>query len=149
MCDYSLEGYASRDALIGEKLKLTRFPSGSVGLVDTVASKKYGYACAVCLKEGTVLSVTFHRDTMPIGMKKTERATFVRFKHAGHRDALHFDNGATLLLQTIPGAEIEVLNPAVKEIEAEALKPVKVDAKPKPTAASRTVGARLRQALNV
>lgn len=92
MCDYSLEEYASRNAVKEDDLTLQTFESGSRGFVATDGDPEY----AVCLQPGTRLNVTRN------GVATT--AIFVQpdKKPAGHRDCLLFaGTNDPLSLQTL------------------------------------------------
>jgi hypothetical protein len=120
MCDYSLEMYRTRDAVVGETLETHRFTSGSVGCV---APEDTG--CAVCLNHGTIMSLAGISDHVQNtwGVADTATVTFVRTPVGPHHDAVRFDNGAVLTLQQLgPKIRIRVLNPAVDQIKEDAIK---------------------------
>lgn len=123
MCDYSLEGYTSRKANVGEKLTVQRFPTGSAGCVA-----EGGSLTPVCLIPGTVLTVTAP-EGVPIANiigTKPVKATFVQVtdQDSPYRDRLKIDgiDHPPYILGHFVGATIEVLNPEVRKLKEEAAK---------------------------
>jgi hypothetical protein len=102
MCDYSLENVMSRPAKVGDKLMVTTF----------AASVTRGFAAvnepevAVCLRPGT--EVAFDRPVEFNGWfsflpNRSTGAKVARFRQIatdipGHRDALEFPDGKTVLV---------------------------------------------------
>ncbi len=119
MCDYSLQGLASRPAEVGDQLVSTKF----------VNSLTRGFAAvdeplvAVCLRPGTELAFEqeveydhpFRRLLPRFGFGRTG-ARLARFRqvnverHETHHDALEFPDGRIVLLtRLIPGQRASVL----------------------------------------
>ena len=96
MCDYSLEAYQSRPAVVGEKLALRRFASGSMGFAS-------GTVCdtAVCIPaESRLLLQGIGEGPQTVhGVGSVEEAVLTRLKRGLYKDAVRFSNGAQVLLQ--------------------------------------------------
>ena len=108
MCDYSLEGYRSRPAQVGEQYVTSRFPSASIGL--TVPSDCH---TAVCLMADTKLRIEGVSEDLQrtYGVEAAEDATFIRRDSGSYRDAIRFVNGAEVLLQQLGvGVKIRVVD---------------------------------------
>jgi len=123
MCDYSLMMIDNRLAVEGEELVAHRFRSGSTGLVSLLDftnwqvrrpafwqrfkdcfSSQTEPRPVVCIPPGARLRLR--------GFGPCEKATFAQLSPESrlHRDLLHFDNGATLLVQMLPeGQRVTVL----------------------------------------
>lgn len=69
MCDYSLEAWKSRDAVVGEELVVRRFGGGSTGFSDMKDMDT-----AVCMKPGTELAF---EQPVRLGERCGEPATTV------------------------------------------------------------------------
>lgn len=115
MCDYSLEAYQSRPAAIGEKLTLSRFPSGSMGFAS-------GSACdlAVCVPADTSLRLEGIGEMVQraYGVGAVEEVTMIRLEGTAYRDAVRFSNGKEVLLQRLDcGLTAVVLAADVDSIE--------------------------------
>jgi hypothetical protein len=67
MCDYSLENYASRKAVAGEDLVLTRFASNSIGFTSADND-----TCVVCCEPG--MTMTLHFDVFPMDVTFAQKA---------------------------------------------------------------------------
>lgn len=99
MCDYSLEAYQSRPAEIGEKLTLSRFPSGSMGFAS-------GTKCdtAVCIPAESKLLLEGIGEVAQKahGIGAVEEVAMTRLENAGpYKDAVRFANGTEVLLQRL------------------------------------------------
>ena len=110
MCDYSLELYRSRPATQEEQYTLHRFPSGTMGFVA-------GTDCetAVCLPAGARLSLQGINETVQraFSIGPAEEVTMTRLEVTGHahRDAVRFENGREVLLQSLNAGVICTLAP--------------------------------------
>ena len=131
MCDYSLEGYASRAAVNGEDLVVKSFPSGTHGFVaDSIAGRKRrpekiivlgNWAtndCAVCCKPGVEMilhlegphetrhpeSVTkvFERPELFSGETPVVFHKRTNVNRTMHKDGFITPSGRFLLLQDLP-----------------------------------------------
>jgi hypothetical protein len=114
MCDYSLENVVSRDARVGDRLVTSDFAKSITRGFAAVESPQM----AVCLRPGT--EIAFDREVeydgmLPfLGNRKTG-ARLARFRQVihdipGHRDALEFPNGKTVLLtKLVKGQHARVL----------------------------------------
>lgn len=136
MCDYSLEHYRSRPAVVGEKLKVHQFVSWSIGMVGAPVLAKaatllgklsravsktpeWDLACPVCLLPGTELA--FDAPINLSGALNNARyftAKFVQLDRAQHVDAIELPNGRRYLLQhVLPGQTCQVLQlPNVQQL---------------------------------
>lgn len=116
MCDYSLERQASRDAVAGDRLVTTVFPSSLT--LGFAAAPDPGVA--VCLRPGTELA--FAKPVALAGLFRfllqasQHDCLLARFLHVNeenpllHHDALEFGNGQVVLLtQLCPGQQAEVI----------------------------------------
>ena len=120
MCDYSLHAVATRDAVKGDVLAVNQFNYMTRGMRDAAKSKPLvEHACAVCLKEGTELSLTAPvveeygwPSFLPLFARKRAHkhatATFRKFmpKEAHkvdyvHKDGLEFPDGTRVLLNNL------------------------------------------------
>ncbi|PIR86280.1 hypothetical protein COU13_01860 [Candidatus Kaiserbacteria bacterium CG10_big_fil_rev_8_21_14_0_10_43_70] len=107
MCDYSLEGYKTRKAKEGDRLRLKTFESGTKGFVDPGGSG----GVPVCLLPDTKLVVERPRGERA---GEPEEAIFAQ-RDPGigvrHRDSIEFKNDPqTWLLQDLPeGTMVEVI----------------------------------------
>ncbi len=109
MCDYSLEGYASRKAIEGETLTTQRFPTGTVGLID----KCHADVC-VCMAPGTKLTIDKMSDSVRqvlgaemTGPVEVEFVQLVTESKWAHRDCFKGPSGECVKLNTI-GAGVTV-----------------------------------------
>ena len=114
MCDYSLQGVASRPAAVGDKLTTRNFGTGTRGFG---ASEDRNVA--VCLLPGTELAfednVTYDRAFSLFGKARVGHKV-ARFRQINmedpnvHHDALEFPGGQTVLLTRLtPGQRATVL----------------------------------------
>jgi hypothetical protein len=102
MCDYSLENVTNRPAVVGDKLTTAAF-SNSITRGFAAAGEPQ---VAVCLRPGT--EIAFEREVeyeplLPFMRNRRTGASVARFRQLdapmpGHRDALEFPNGKTVLL---------------------------------------------------
>lgn len=117
MCDFSLEGHASRSARTGDQLVTAEL--GSHNTIGMVSPDKPDVA--VCLMPGSRLKITggvSESLQSDLRISPTDRATFVKrdmpADHADYRDSLHFDShtaDVTVLLQDLlGGVSFEVLS---------------------------------------
>lgn len=107
MCDYSLEAYRTQPAEKGEKYVLDRFPSGSMGF-----TAQAGCGTAACIPADTKLQLDGINDAVQLsfGLKPRETVTMTRLDGYTYRDAVRFENGRELLLQSLnPGVTATVL----------------------------------------
>jgi hypothetical protein len=110
MCDYSLEMYKSRAAQAEDKLVTSRFPSGSIGLIEEGGDK----SCATCIAKDTVLKLDLSNDAFePLRNRHelglTEAVTFLQMDSGVYRDGIRFENGVELSLQQLPaGIPVQV-----------------------------------------
>jgi hypothetical protein len=110
MCDYSLENVMTRPAKIGDKLKVTTFPASTTRGFAAVGEPKV----AVCLRPGT--EVAFDRAVefdawFSFLRKRTTGAKVARFRQIesdipGHRDALEFPDGKTVLVTKLTKGQV-------------------------------------------
>jgi hypothetical protein len=148
MCDYSLQGLPNRLAVQGEHLITYRFRTGSIGLAAPAeiarqaAMRKPGSgwgwwaavvrcfagplpehdACAVCIPPGARLLMSQIPEGMRMeaGLKAEEYVTFAQLsaEFSAYRDAIRFDDGTKLVLQSIPvNVMFEVLSTGPSEAE--------------------------------
>jgi hypothetical protein len=105
MCDYSLESFKSRPAVVGDRLVVRGFVTGTTGFVDT-SHPRDG---AVCLLPGTELA--FDEQVMLFGSyvpTKYKTAIFRKVnedKQRAHHDALELPNGDTVLLTNLSAGQ--------------------------------------------
>ena len=121
MCDYSLEAYQSRPAVVGEKLALRRFASGSMGFTS-------GTVCdtAVCIPaESRLLLQGIGEGTQKVhGVGAVEEAVLTRLKRGLYKDAVRFSNGAQVLLQHLDrGLTVVVMTNGAELDESSHLEP--------------------------
>jgi hypothetical protein len=113
MCDYSLQGVASRPARLGEVLTTTQFCTGTRGFASPGDART-----AVCVMPGTELA--FERDIAwdrPFSfLRRKPTGQLVRFRQVNahdpyvHHDALEFPDGRTVLLTKLrPGQRATVV----------------------------------------
>ena len=100
MCDYSLEIYASRPAVQGERYVLHRFRSGTAGFVAPSDCNT-----AVCLPAGARLRLEGFNEMarQAFGIRGTEMVEMIRLPFRGrtHRDGVRFADGREVLLQSL------------------------------------------------
>jgi hypothetical protein len=101
MCDYSLELYRSVPAVAGESYKLVRFGTGSMGFVA-------GASCdtAACMPAGAHLRLEGIDPALQqtLGLEDTEQVVMTHLEGGLHKDAVRFDNGREISLQSLnPG----------------------------------------------
>jgi hypothetical protein len=102
MCDYSLENVVSRAAMVGDRLVTTDFANSITRGFAAVENPQM----AVCLRPGT--EIAFDREVeydgvLPFLRNRKAGAKLARFRQIrhdipGHRDALEFPDGKTVLL---------------------------------------------------
>jgi hypothetical protein len=138
MCDYSLMSIRNRLATEGEELITHRFQTGSIGLLscsdleawrgrheETTLRRIFrGFTAepdpspVVCIPPGARLQV----DEVPKALqeqhhvKPSEEVTFTQISNDPYRyrDALRFDNGATVRVQSLPeGLKVKVMQLAL------------------------------------
>lgn len=115
MCDYSLENYQSRPAVIGDRLVSYRFGSGTVGFhADAARPSCPENVVAVCLRPGTELA--FDQPVClakPVGDTEQRTAIFRRVNEhlaSQHHDCLELANGSRVMLTwLLPGQRVTVL----------------------------------------
>lgn len=140
MCDYSLEHYHSRSAVVGEKLMVHQFESRSIGMIgapakaETMGRKlsrflmsklEWDNQCPVCLQPGTELvfsePIRLRADTNTGSTHVIVETTakFVQLERANHCDAIELPNGDQYLLQRLEsGQTCTVLQlPNTKQID--------------------------------
>jgi len=143
MCDYSLHSIRNRLAVEGDRLKIHRFQTGSIGLAPApdiaaeaereanqgfwrkffrLGPKPYQPACAVCIPPGARLLVHDIPARMQADLQigETEEVTFTQLtaRENAYRDAFRFDNGLAVLLQHFqPGQQVELLMLFAEEAE--------------------------------
>jgi len=103
MCDYSLEAYRSRPALLGERYETHRFESYSIGFIAPGDP-----ATAVCLACDTRLRLEGIPEKVQRAkcVSANEDATFTRLEKGRHHDGVRFTNGAEVTLQELgPGVK--------------------------------------------
>ena len=100
MCDYSLELYRSRPAVVEEQYSLHRFPSGTMGFVSARDCET-----AVCMPADAHLKLEGIGETVQrsVGVGPVEEVVMTRLDVTGHahRDAVRFSNGKEVLLQSL------------------------------------------------
>jgi hypothetical protein len=106
MCDYSLHAVATRAAQVDDKLVTTRFVNTLTRGFSAVGEPNV----AVCLLPGTELAfdsdVSWDSGFMFFSRRKKMGARVARFRYVdsspnGHRDALEFPDGQTVLLTNL------------------------------------------------
>jgi hypothetical protein len=134
MCDYSLAHLPNRLATQGEQLVIHRFATQALGL----ASVRRGWkqvlfpvtVPAVCLPPGAQLRLQDipERIQYALDVEAVEEVTFVQLSAESfiYRDAVRFDNGREILLQSLDrGQRVDVLSlgaeDEVREVEPEAI----------------------------
>jgi hypothetical protein len=122
MCDYSLQNVKSRDARVGDRLRVHNFGTGSRGFTE-VNSCESG-AVAVCVLPGTELAFDAPIHYIGTDVKVHKEAVF-RQVHKDqphmHHDALELPDGELMLLTYLAdGQTATVLQlPAKPRTEAE------------------------------
>jgi hypothetical protein len=100
MCDYSLELYRSRPAVVEEQYSLHRFPSGTMGFVSARDCET-----AVCMPADAHLRLEGIGETVQraFAVGPVEEVVMSRLEVTGHahRDAVRFANGKEVLLQSL------------------------------------------------
>ncbi len=106
MCDYSIESFASRDAVKGDKLIVREFTTGSRGFCSLDAPD-----VAVCVKPNTEIGfdapVAFY-DRGKLETSEFAVAMFVQVnlgKRLQHHDALQFPDGSIIKLTTLKAGQ--------------------------------------------
>ena len=119
MCDYSLAHFPNRLAVEGERLKVYRFSSGTLGLTSQCLNLKDifspGRTTAVCVPPGARLRLHEIPEQLQksLGLAEVEEVTFVEqsAQAYSHRDAVRFANGREILLQGLRcGQPVDVLS---------------------------------------
>jgi hypothetical protein len=134
MCDYSLQGVASRPARLGEVLTTTSFNQWTRGFASSQDAKT-----AVCLMPGTELA--FEHDVAwdrPFSfLRRSSAGNLVRFRqvnvhdHYVHHDAIEFPDGRTVLLTKLwPGQRATVVQLPVQRQQTPPAAPLEVTAEP-------------------
>lgn len=99
MCDYSLELYRSRPATQEEQYTLRRFPSGTMGFTAARDCET-----AVCIPADARLRLEGIGEAVQqaFGVGSTEEVVMTRLEGGAyaHKDAVRFDNGREVLLQS-------------------------------------------------
>jgi hypothetical protein len=135
MCDYSLEQVASRPAVVGDELTVTRFGHGTTGF-----SGKEDFSTAVCLLPGTEIAFD---EPIQEGIYSEEKnfgkvAVFTQIIRPEmtwgyHKDGLEFPDGRKILLTHLkPGQMATVLQlpkeQTVSHLEMQDIEAPKVEA---------------------
>lgn len=116
MCDYSLEGFASRKAEVGDKLIVSRHVGHGFMRVEDAekldAQRIIANVCMTCLAPGTVLNVTINGATY-------KDVLFGQFAKdvQGYKDHMVIDGSAYLVAGMVHGTTAEVLSiPGVEPV---------------------------------
>ncbi len=124
MCDYSLQSVKTRPAVVGDKLVIKGFGTGTRGFASTTDGD---YDTAVCLLPGTELAfekpVTAGGYDANITSSQTARFRQINKEHLMmHHDCLEFGDGKTCLLTYLDeGQRATVLQlPAAPKTKEEA-----------------------------
>jgi hypothetical protein len=114
MCDYSLELYRSRPAVVEEQYTLHRFPSGTMGFVAARDCET-----AVCVPADARLRLEGIGETVQrsFGVGPKEEVVMTRLDVTGHahRDAVRFANGKEVLLQSLNAGITAEIAPAISD----------------------------------
>ncbi len=124
MCDYSLQAALSRPAVVGDKLTITDFGTGTRGFASADQP-----GVAVCCLPGSELA--FDKPPQPIfgyGVPTENTHQTAVFRQVNknqpfvHHDSLEFPDGTTLMLtNVVPGVTATVLQlPAAPKTAEEA-----------------------------
>jgi hypothetical protein len=153
MCDYSLQGVASRPAKVGDKLVTTQFRNTSTGGFTAAGEPRV----AVCLLSGTEVvferNVERHLTGFPLFLRRTKVLPHrvARFRQVNtdnphtHHDALEFPDGQIVLLTHLrAGQQATVLQLPAQPKTADAAQPPAHAETPSPVAES-PVAERQRQ----
>lgn len=130
MCDYSLTNVQARDAIVGDKLVVRDFGTGTRGFAPADGIGRE----AVCLRPGTEIAFVKEIECYGAGgmlpwlrNNKTEHKVAIfrqinRDKVSVHHDALELPDGKVMLLTLLAeGQHATVLQlPAMPKTEAEA-----------------------------
>jgi hypothetical protein len=137
MCDYSLTVEDTRPAIEGERLVVHRFFNGVQGFISrtdpfgvpksepTLSERVMQWfrpsdACAVCLQPGSRLILREIPEALrsQLHANPEEEVTFTQCGSPdAFRDAIHFQNGAEVLIQELPvGMVADVLTTKGLEI---------------------------------
>lgn len=110
MCDYSLEGYATRKAEVGDQLIISRYAHGFVTTeINQEVSKGRATICLTCLQPGTRLNLVILGRYFP-------NMVFVQRRTSGNRDYIdllsdgmtavcNLPRGTTATVLSIPGVD--------------------------------------------
>jgi hypothetical protein len=123
MCDYSLMMNVNRLGKEGEDLVAHRFKTGSIGLVSVADHEDWLGQRGSGLWQRVKDYFTFEGDPQPVvcvppGARlrlhdygSCETATFTQLSPEAnrHRDALLFDNGKTVTLESLPEGQVMTL----------------------------------------
>jgi hypothetical protein len=132
MCDYSLQGVASRPARLGEVLTTRTFPTGTRGFASPEDANT-----AVCVMPGTELAFERNivRDCLFSFMRRSLGGNLVRFRQGNehdpyvHHDAVELPDGRTVLLTKLrPGQRAKVVQLPVQHLATLNAAPVEVSA---------------------
>jgi hypothetical protein len=146
MCDYSLQGVASRPAKVGDKLVTTQFRNTSTGGFTAAGEPRV----AVCLLSGTEVvferNVERHLTGFPLFLRRTKVLPdrVARFRQVNtdnpctHHDALEFPDGQVVLLTHLRAGQ----QATVLQLPAQ---PKTADAAQSPAQAETTSSAAERQ----
>jgi hypothetical protein len=146
MCDYSLQGVASRPAKVGDKLVTTQFRTTSTGGFTAAGEPRV----AVCLLSGTEVvferNVERHLTGFPLFLRRTKVLPdrVARFRQVNtdnpctHHDALEFPDGQVVLLTHLRAGQ----QATVLQLPAQ---PKTADAAQSPAQAETTSSAAERQ----
>jgi hypothetical protein len=134
MCDYSLAHLPNRLATQGEQLVIHRFATQALGLASVRRGwKQFLFPVtvpAVCVPPGAQLRLHDIPEKIQraLDVKAVEEVTFVQLSAESfiYRDAVRFDNGREILLQSLDrGQRVDVLSlgaeDEVREVEPEAI----------------------------
>ena len=109
MCDYSLAHFPNRLAVDGERLRLRRFSTRTLGFAPARRKLREIFfpemAPVVCLPHGARLRLRDIPDHLQYQLKvgKVEEVMFVQQSAEAyrHRDAVRFNNGREILVQLL------------------------------------------------
>jgi len=122
MCDYSLMHLASRPAVVGEKLTLQDFGSGTRGFAGTEGD---GVVCVLPGTELAFTSLVVNRLAQWGDVAFDDVAVFAQINKESpyaHHDALRFPDGRELLLTCLKEGQVATVLqlPAAPKTEQEA-----------------------------
>ena len=129
MCDYSLLHFPNRLAVDGERLRVHRFSTRTLGLAPARRNLKEilfpNTTPAVCVPHGARLRLRDIPDHLQWQLKigEVEEVTLVQRSAEAyrHRDAVRFKNGREILVQLLQcGQRAEVLSINSSEAQSDA-----------------------------